>query len=155
MSESSDEIRPIQRPFWIVVGISVIAWASLGTLLPREKTPINDLFDIAALSAFFAALAFVIVYTAAGFIGHEPRPRWWKNELGTYLVLVMISRLFVIGPTAFAIMFNEGKIDTWWWAWTWIGGHVLAAVMVFALVWIWIRNTRLHLAASRKAENHA
>lgn len=141
MEEAEGQIKRIHRPFWFVTGLSAFIWIAMGAVIPRVATPVNTLFEIAALTAFGSALLFILVYTLAGFVGPKPRPKWWHNEVGTYLILFAFSRLLIVGPTAFAIVFNNGLINTWWWAWIWIGGHVLAAVVTFCLVWIWFRNT--------------
>lgn len=127
--------------------MALVLWVVLGFTLPRERMPINDLFDIVSLGAFFTSLGFVVVYTAAGFVGPDPRARWWTNEVGTYLVLSFAAIMFIVGPAAFAVLFNGGLINTWWWAWSWIGGHLMAAIMIGGLTYLWIRNS----LARRKA----
>lgn len=128
--------------FWIGFGICAAVWVILGFVLESDDFPLNAVFDVASVAAFAVALAFVVVYTLAGFVGPKPRVRWWKNELGTYLVLAKVSIMFIAGPTAFAVLFNNGLINTWWWAWTWTGGFFMAAVMVGGIVYMWIRNIR-------------
>lgn len=145
------ENRRITHPFWLTVGLGVLAWIVLGITLPRESVPLNDLFDIASLSAFFSSFAFVAIYTIAGLVGPAPRARWWKNEVGTYLVLSFTAIMFIVGPVALAVLFNGGQINTWWWAWIWLGGHVMAAIMIGALAFLWIRNSLVERREEKKA----
>jgi hypothetical protein len=134
--------RRVPRAFWFAFAAGAIVWLVLGIALNPDSVPINDLFDIATLAVFCAALLFIAIYTSAGFFGPKPRSKWWKNEVGTALVLAVGSLLFVVGPVAFAVLFNGGIINTWWWAWVWLGGHLLAACMLLMLVWLWIQNYR-------------
>ncbi len=136
------KIGRLRLSFWIGFGICAAVWVILGFVLKSDTFPLNDIFDVASLAAFFAALGFVAVYTLAGFIGPKPRSRWWKNELGTYLVLAKVSIMLIAGPVAFAVLFNDGLINTWWWAWVWTGGFFMAAVMVGGIVYMWARNIR-------------
>lgn len=134
------ENRRIRHPFWILLCLGVVAWVILGFTLDQDDFPANDVFDFFAVGVFLMCLLFVVIYTIAGLTGPKPRSKWWTNEVGTYLVLSFIAIMFIVGPTAFAIAFNGGMINTWWWAWTWIGGHAMAAIMIGALSILWIRN---------------
>jgi len=133
--------KRVRRSFWFVLGGCIVLWIILGIALDPEKVPVDTLFDIVSLGAFFTSFAFVVVYTAAGLIGPKPRSRWWKNEVGTYLVLAFASVMLIVGPPAFAVMFNGGLINTWWWAWCWIGGHAMAAIMIGSLAFLWIQKS--------------
>lgn len=144
-----ERIKGIRRSFWFVLAAGVIVWIVLGFTLPRENFPLNDLFDIFSVGVFFMCLVFVATYTLAGIIGPKPRHKWWMNEVGTYFVLSFTSIMFIVGPVALAVLFNDGQIDTWWWAWIWLGGHVLAAVMIGLLAFIWVRNFRSERRAQR------
>lgn len=135
------ENRRVRRGFWIALGLGVVLWFVLGFVLDPESVPINDLFDVFSVAAFCCCFAFVVIYTIAGLIGPKPRSRWWKNEVGTYLVLSFAAIMFIVGPVAFAVMFNHGQINTWWWAWAWLGGHVMATFMIGSLAYLWIRNS--------------
>jgi hypothetical protein len=132
----------VRKPFWIALGIGILAWIVLGALIPPEKTPLNDIFDVASVATFMASFLFVAIYTIAGFVGPHPRPHWWKNEVGTYLVLSIGSIMFIVGPAVFAVIFNEGQINTWWWAWAWIGGHLLGAIMIGELSYLWFKSAK-------------
>ena len=130
-------MKPIRWPFWAGLATLIGAWLIAGAIVPNTDFPANDMFNVAALWAFFAVLAFIAVYTVQGLLGPA---KWWRNNIGTYLVLAAGSVLAIIAPTAFAVLFHHGQIDTHWWAWLWIGGHFLAAVMWTALAGLWIRN---------------
>ena len=137
------ENRSVRRVFWIVLGCGVVLWIILGITLPRENFPLNTLFDVFSVAAFLMSFVFVAIYTIAGLIGPAPRSRWWKNEVGTFLVLSFAAIMFIVGPVALAVLFNGGLINTWWWAWIWLGGHVMATFMIGSLVYLWIRNSML------------
>ncbi len=132
--------RRVRHRFWILLTGAFILWLVLGFTLDPNDIPLNDVFDVATLTVFFASLLFVILYTVVGFIGEEPRSRWWRNKVGTALVLTVGSIMFVVGPFAAAVLFNDGQINTWWWAWIWLGGHALAAFTLLMLNWLWIQN---------------
>jgi hypothetical protein len=130
-------VKAIRWPFWAVLAVMVAAWVVLGFTLPGQAVNLNDVYDVAALAAFGAALLFIVVYTIAGLTGPA---KWWRNNIGTYLVLAAGSVLFIVGPVAFAVLFHHGLLDTWWWAWAYTGGHFLTAVMWALLGWLWLRN---------------
>lgn len=129
-------MKPIRWPFWAILAAGAVAWVILGFTLPQTIN-LNDVFNVAALCCFFAALLFIVVYTVAGLAGPA---KWWRNNIGTYLVLAAGSVLAIVGPVAFAVLFHHGMIDTWWWAWSWVGGHFLGATMWALLGWLWVRN---------------
>lgn len=124
-------------PFWAALGIGVVAWLIAGFTVP-QTIDLNDVFNGCALAAFGMALAFIIIYTVAGLTGPT---KWWHTNVGSYIVLAAVSVLFIVGPTAFAVLFHHGTIDTWWWAWAWIGGHFLAAVTWGLIGSLWLRET--------------
>lgn len=129
-------MKPIRWPFWASFAAAVAGWLILGFTLPYN-TSMNDVFNGCATAAFGAALLFIVVYTVAGLRGPA---KWWRNNVGTYLVFAAVSVLLIVGPIAFAVLFHHGQLNTWWWAWTWVGGHFLAAVMWFLLALLWLRN---------------
>jgi len=130
-------VKRIRWWFWATLGGLVAAWVILGFTLPEASFPGNDVFDAAALATFGAALAFIVIYTDAGLMGPG---KWWRTNVGTYLVLAAVSVLLIVGPTAFAVLFHHGVIDTWWWAWAYIGGHFLAAATWGLLMWLRLRH---------------
>ena len=130
-------MKAIRWPFWAILGAGAAVWLVLGFCLPEQSTNLNDVFNVAALATFAAALLFIVVYTVAGLTGPA---KWWRNNVGTYLVLAAASVMAIVGPTAYAVLFHGGVIDTWWLAWAYVGGHFLAATMWALLGWLWVRN---------------
>lgn len=129
-------MKLLRWPFWAVMGAGAATWLILGFTLPYS-TSLNDIFNVAATAKFFAILAFLVVYTVAGLRGPA---KWWKTNIGTYLMLAAAAGLASTGPVAYAVMFNNGQLNTWWLAWVWIGGHALAATMWASLAFLWVRN---------------
>lgn len=130
-------MKPIRWPFWAAMGVLLAAWLVLGFTLPMRDVNLNDVFNVAALCVCGAALLFIIVYSIAGFTGPA---KWWRNNIGTYLILAAVSIILIVGPVAYAVLFRHGVIDTWWLAWTYVGGHFLAAIMWALLGWLWLRG---------------
>lgn len=129
-------MKPIRWPFWAGLGTVAAAWLILGFTLPQTIN-LNDVFNGVSLAAWGAAFLFIVVYTVAGMLGPA---KWWRNNIGTFLVLAAVSVLTVVGPTAYAVLFNHGVIDTWWLAWSWVAGHFLTAAMWLSLALLWVRN---------------
>ena len=129
-------MKAIRWPFWAVLIAGGAAWVALGFTLPRSVN-LDDVFNIASLCAFCAALGCIVVYTIAGLTGPA---KWWATNVGTYLILAAVSVLAIVAPTAYAFLFNHGEIKTWWWGWAWAGGHFLAATMWAGLALLWLRN---------------
>ena len=130
-------MKPIRWPFWAALGTAALAWLAVGLTVPQDDVNLNDVFNGVALAAFFAALLFIVVYTVQGLMGPA---KWWRNNIGTYLILAAASVMAIIGPTAYAVLFHDGSIDTFWLGWAYIGGHFLAAIMWAALALVWVRN---------------
>lgn len=129
-------MNAISWRFWAAAAVLVTAWLILGFTLPGSVSA-NDIYDVAAVAAFFACVAFTGVYTIAGLRGPA---KWWRNDLATYLVLAVASLAGVVGVPAFAVLFNGGLINTRWWAWAWIGTTAAAALMIGGLTWIYLRT---------------
>ena len=129
-------MKRIRWPFWAALGAGGVAWLILGFTLP-QTTNFSDVFNGGALAACGFSLAFIVIYTGRGLFGGA---KWWKTNVGTYMILAAMSVLAVIGPVAAAVLFHNGQVDTWWWAWTWIGGHYLAAVVWALLAILLARN---------------
>ena len=130
-------MKPIRWQFWAALGAAAVVWLVLGLTVPQQDINLNDVFNGVALAAFFSALAFCVVYTVAGLLGPA---KWWRNNIGTYLVLAAASVMAIVGPVAYAVLFHHGVIDTFWLGWAYVGGHFLAAVMWGLLALVWIRN---------------
>ena len=129
-------MRAVRWPFWAGLAAFAVAWAVAGFALP-VSTDGNLLFAVASVAAFFASFGFVLTYTVAGLRGPA---KWWRNDVGTFLVLAVAAQLAVVGVPAFAVMFHHGMINTRWWAWAWIGGVFMSAVMVAGLSWLYLRS---------------
>lgn len=132
-------MNQVSWKFWVGLLAAVVAFGLLG--IPFGKTaPDNLLFDIAAVGVCAASLLFVAIYTALGFT--KSPVKWWRSEMGTFLILSVASQFLVTGVPAFAVIFHHGLIDTEWWAWTWIGAHFLSAAMLVGLIIMWLNSYR-------------
>lgn len=129
-------MKPIRWWFWAGLAAGVAAWLVAGFTVP-QTTNMNDVYNVAAVAAFAAAFLFVVIYTIAGLAGPA---KWWRTNIGTYLVLAAVSVMAVVAPVAFAVIFNHGLLDTWWWAWAYVGGHFLAAAVWALLGWLRLSN---------------
>jgi hypothetical protein len=130
-------LHPVRWPFWVVMAGGGVTWLLLGFNLPQQPANLNDILDVAMLCALGATLLFILIYTIAGLTGPA---KWWRNDVGTYLVLAITANLGLVVPVAFAVLFNHGHIDTWWWGWVWAGGFFLSATTLLFLSWLWLRN---------------
>lgn len=89
--------------------------------------------------AVIAPIAWIMIYTVQGWLGHG---KWWRTDLGTNLVWMQIAVLCSDGLVGYSQWFSHGLLDTFTEAWIYIGG-VLASIIV--ITWrsvIWLRNYR-------------
>lgn len=129
-------MKPIRWWFWAALAAGGVVWLILGFTIPQSVNA-NDIFNAAAIAKFLASLAFIVVYTVAGILGPA---KWWKTNVGTYIVLAAVASIAGTAPVAYAVLFNHGMLNTWWLAWAWIGGIAMGAAVWTLLAWLWLRN---------------
>jgi hypothetical protein len=129
-------MKPVSWRLWAIFAALGVIYVGAGFIY-GATAPLNVLFDIASVAAFSASLLFVAVYTVRGLRGTG---KWWRNTVGTFLVMATGSQMAVAGIPAFAVIFNDGLINTQWWGWCWIGAYFLSGAMVLAMAVLWLRS---------------
>ena len=136
---------------WASFGLVVVAYVSFGFTPLAARVNGNDFYNVASLTACGAAILFIATYTVAGFLGYG---KWWRNDVGSLLVLAVAATLPTSGLIAWAVLFHHGLVNTVQLAWILIGGTCLQAMMILGLDWIWIRS-RFGSNGSKTAEEPA
>ena len=131
-------MRRVDRRFWVAAAMLAAAYTVAGFAWGKTA-PLNDLYDVAGVGTFCAAVLFITVYTVQGLRGPA---KWWRNDIGTSLVIAKVGIAAITGPIAFAVIWNHGLINTQWWAWAEIGGTYMCGLAVLWLSWLWLRNRK-------------
>jgi hypothetical protein len=121
--------------FWVICAVLIAVYLLAGYEW-SDHAPVNDMFDIGAIGTFCAAAFFVALYSVLGFFGPA---KWWRNDVGTMLVLAVAALLPVTGPLAWAVVFNNGMLVAPLPVWIEIGGMYASCLMILGLSWLWFR----------------
>ncbi|HEY7432003.1 MAG TPA: hypothetical protein VH641_14875 [Streptosporangiaceae bacterium] len=128
-------MRRIGWPFWAALAAAAAGWVVAG-ICWGGRADGNLLYNIAAITACAAALLFIGVYTVLGVTGPA---KWWRNDLGSLLVLAVASQLPMTGTITWAVLFHGGLVNTLPLAWALIGGTWASALVILALTAVWLR----------------
>ena len=142
-------MREIRWQFWAVLGTVVAGFAALGPFY-AAKAPDNLLFDIATIGTFCAAALVIIVYTILGLVGPA---KWWRNDVGTVVVMGAAAMMPLSGVLAWVVIFNHGLLTAAGLVWTEIGAWYWAWAAMIGLGLLALRSRRaLNRAATAAAE---
>jgi hypothetical protein len=128
--------RPTWRS-WGFLAAALAAYAALGWLWSSNGTVEAWLYRIGLTAAAALPVLFTAVYTATG-------AKWWRNKIGTALVLSVLAMIPVTAPLAYAFWFNGGVLTASWLAWLAVSGPILSALAMGGMCWVW---TALYRAA--------
>lgn len=134
-------MKEVRGTIWAVLGAVVAAWVILGVFYV-DDAPANLLFDIATVGTFCSATLVLLVYTALGLTGPV---KWWRNDVGTIVMLAAVALMPVSGPLAWAVIWKHGMLNTPVAVWTELGGWYLAwaATLAFGLLAARVRAARV------------
>ena len=123
---------------WLVAGAA--AWAAAGYWLSGSDATEAWMYRIGLTSAALIPLIFVGVYTAIGLglYGNAPAA-WWKDEIGTALVVAALTLVPIAGPLAWVLWYQNGELTQSWLAWVEVSGPLVSALAWLRLCWIWVR----------------
>lgn len=127
-------VRKITWRFWAGLAAGLAAYIALGWWWSGNGTVEEWLYRIGLTAATVLPVAFTIVYST--------RARWWRNEVGTAVVLAALSIVPTAFPLAYAFWFDNGMITASWLGWLEVSGPVLSALALARMCWIWLRISR-------------
>lgn len=123
-----------------LIGLALIGlWALIGWLVYPGGTDTEWLPKWALTFAVISPLAWIILYTACGFLG---RGKWWRSDVGTNMVWMETAIVWTTGMILWAQWFNHGELDTYLQAWMYLGGVIAGGIVINWRSWIWLRNFR-------------
>lgn len=131
-------MRRISWQFWLIAAAVVAAYVVAGFWF-NHSAPANLMYDIGTVGTCVAAVLFIAVYTILGLRGPA---KWWRNDVGTCLVLAVGSMLPHMGPLAWAVIFNHGMLIAPWPVWIELGGTFLSGLMILAMALLWLSSPR-------------
>jgi len=123
------------RTAWIAGPSLVALWAVAGFFFD-SSTHLSWLPKWSLAAVVLIPLAFIALYTAQGLAGPG---KWWRTDVGTNLVWLLIAVVFGHGLIAWAVFFHGGLINTPGMAWAYIGSLLAETLIVIWRSVIWLR----------------
>lgn len=133
-----------RRPGWRLWGTALIlavVWAASGYWLSSDGNAEMWIYRIGLTAATIAPLLFVGVYTWLGLSKRVPAA-WWRDEIGTSLVIAAASLIPIAAPLAYVFWFENGMLTSSWLAWLEVSGPCVSAIAWIRLCEIWVRMAR-------------
>lgn len=132
--------RPDWR-LWAVIAAVAALWAGTGWWLSGNGSVEAWLYRIGLTVAALAPLLFTGIYTWIGLYGNVPAA-WWRDEIGTALVVAALTLVPVTWPLAWVFWFQGGSLHSSWLAWLAVSGPCVSALAWLRLCWMWLRLSR-------------
>lgn len=129
--------RPTWR-LWAGIAAGAVLYAAAGYWLSGNGNVEEWLYRIGLTTATLAPLAFVAVYTWIGLRG-KVAAAWWRDELGTALVIAALTLVPIAGPLAWTFWFQGGALHQSWLAWLEVSGPCVSALAWLRLCVMWVR----------------
>lgn len=120
---------------WAVAGVLLLVWVGLGYQYDAS-TGLTWLPKLSLTCSVLAPVLFIAMYTALGLTGPN---KWWKTDVGTNIVWLMIADIVDHGLIWWAVVFHQGMLDTPSLAWAYVGSQLAAALIVAWRGVIWLR----------------
>lgn len=125
--------RPPGWRLWGTIGVLAALYAIAGYWLSSNGNVEMWLYRIGLTVATVLPLCFTLVYSFLA--------RWWKDEIGTSVVLAILSVVPTAGPLAWVFWFNGGVLTSTWLAWLEVSGPVLTSLALARMCWVWLRTS--------------
>ena len=127
-------LRKITWRFWAGLAAGLVAYGAIGWWWSSDGTTEAWLYRVGLTAATVLPLAFAVVYGI--------HAKFWRNEVGTAVVLAALSIVPTVAPLAYVFWFNGGQLTTSWLAWLAVSGPALSAIALAWMCWIWLRIGR-------------
>jgi hypothetical protein len=127
-------IRSTTARFWAVLIAGLVAYAGLGYWWSGQGNIEEWMYRIGLTTATLLPLVFTGIYSL--------RAKWWKNEIGTAIVLAALSIVPIAFPLAYVFWFDNGLLTASWLAWLEVSGPLLTTLALARMSWIWLRARR-------------
>lgn len=122
---------------WAGIAAGAALWAAAGFWLSGNGSVEAWLYRIGLTIAAVAPLMFVAIYTWIGLRTDVPAA-WWRDELGTMLVIAALTLVPIAAPLAYVFWFMGGQLHQSWLAWLEVSGPCVSAVAWLRLCWMWL-----------------
>ena len=123
-------MRRVAWRSWAVLAAGLAVYAGLGYWFSGRGDIEAWLYRIGLTAAAVLPVVFTAVYTATG-------ARWWRNKIGSALVLAALALVPIAGPLAWVFWFDGGVLTSTWLAWLEVSGPVLSALALGRMCWVW------------------
>lgn len=120
--------------YWIIVVAGLAVYGLLGWWWSSNGTTEEWLYRIGLTLASVMPVLFAIIYGV--------RAKWWRNEIGSSIVLTALSVIPLAAPLAYVFWFDGGHLTTSWLAWLAVSGPCLTALGLARMSYVWLKIGR-------------
>lgn len=126
----------------VLVAAGLAVYAALGWWWAGNGTIEEWLYRVGLTAAAILPVIFTAIYSA--------KAKWWKNVIGTSLVLAALSLIPTTAPLAYAFWFTGGVLRASWLAWLAVSGPCLSALAFTGMCLVWVRASRDRRAGQKE-----
>lgn len=137
--------RPVTWRLWAGIAAVAVTWAVTGYWLSSNGQVEEWMYRAGLTVASLAPLLFVAIYTWIGLRG-KVAAAWWRDDLGTALVIAALSLVPIAAPLAYVFWFQGGMLTSTWLAWLEVSGPCVSSVAWLRLCWMWVWLSRRRAA---------
>jgi hypothetical protein len=106
----------------------------------RDNGAVEEwLYRVGLTAATVIPVLFAGIYTYFGLTGPA---KWWRNPIGTSLVIAALTLVPIAGPLAWVFWVDNGVLTSSWLAWVEVAGPVVSALAWLRLcgLWLWLHS---------------
>lgn len=134
-------LRRVTWHVWAATVLLEVAYLVLGWLALRSNGIVeNWIYRFGLTGAALMPFVFIAAYSLTG-------QRWWMNDLGTGIVLVLWCFVPSFAPLAWVFWFNSGRLTNSMLGWIAVSGPAGATIAIPVLAFIFGRIGREQNAA--------
>lgn len=126
------------RRQWTGLILGIALYVAFGYYWSGNGNIEEWLYRIGLTAATMIPLLFTGIYTFFG-LSAGPSAKWWRQSLGTALVLAALSVVPITAPLAIVFWFYHGMLTATWLAWLEVSGPVLSALAWLRITQLWVR----------------
>lgn len=127
-------MREVTWRFWVAVLVMAVTYGVLGWWWSGNGNVETWIFRTGLTTATFLPVIFTGVYSKLA--------KWWKNNIGTAIVLAALSIVPTAGPLAYVFWFLQGKLSPSLLAWLEVSGPCLTTLALAYASYVWLRTAR-------------
>ena len=124
---------------WAILGLGVLGYLAAGMWLQHDDFAEAWMYRLGLTAAAIMPLVFTGIYTWFGLSKTRPAAKWWRNRLGTAIVIAALSLVPIAGPLAWVFWVDDGNLTPGWLAWIEVSGPLVSSAAWLWVSWLWLR----------------